>query len=538
MPSGAARWAWAAALAACMAAAGLASVLAGLDVNWDLKNYHFYDAFAFHEGRLAWDVAPAQVQTYHNPLLDLGFYALVREIPSPRIIAFAMAIPAGIAGFLLLRLAAALFPAGMALRWTWIAAAFAIGMTGASGQAVLGTTMNEWPPAMLLMAGLAAIVESIARRGHAPRGAWALAGLAAGLAMGLKLTYGIFALGLVVAAAMRAPWRASLAAALTSGACVVAGLAVTYGFWGTILWREFANPFFPYFNEVFRSPWYEPVAWFDLHFGPRDALQAAFFPFYFAQQSLLVSDVAFRDWRLAALMALALAALARRVADRSGRESAPVLAHPDAWRFVAVFTLASYLAWIRLYGIYRYLVPLEMLSGPLIVACLAYLVRWPLLRALAVAVVAALIVGTTRKGDWGHLPFRGYYFDVAVPEILPGALVIVGPFDPMAYTIPFFRHDARFVSPKNNLLELEQQNLLARRAAGLIATHRGPLYSLDMAPIPRVDPVLAHFGLVRDRASCLRIRSYLDDSSLQVCRVTRAALYDSASARSKEDGKR
>ena len=520
-----------------MAAAGFASVAAGLDVNWDLKNYHYYDAFAFLEGRLGWDVAPAQIQTYHNPLLDLAFYALVREIPSPRIIAFAMALPAGIAGFFLLRMLAALFPAGRPLRWLWIAAAFAIGMTGSSGQAVLGTTMNEWQPAMLLMAGLAAVVESIARRGEASRAALVLAGLAAGLAMGLKLTYGVFALGLVVASAMRMPWRASVSAALLAGLGVLAGLAVPYGFWGAILWREFANPFFPYFNDVFRSPWYEPVAWFDRHFGPRDAVQSVFFPFYFAQQSLLVGEMAFRDWRLAALVALAIAALAHRGLARGHAPAAP-LAHPRAWLFLAAFTLASYLAWLRMYGIYRYLVPLEMLSGPLVVASLLYLVRWRMAGAFAVIIATALLVATTRKGDWGHLPFRGAYFDVAVPEILPRALVVVGPFDPMAYAIPFFRHDARFVSPRNNLLELGQENLLERRAAQLIATHPGPLYSLDMAPFPRVDPVLAHFGLVRERSSCLRIRSYLDDSSLQVCRLARAALYDSASARSKEDGGR
>ena len=520
-----------------MAAAGFASVLAGLDVNWDLKNYHYYDAFAFSEGRIGWDVAPAQIQTFHNPLLDLAFYTLVREIPSPRIIAFAMALPAGIAGFLLLRMLAVLFPAGRPLRWLLIAAAFAIGMTGSSGQAVLGTTMDEWQPAMLLMAGLAVVVESIARRGEAPLAALALAGLAAGLAMGLKLTYGVFALGLVVACAMRMPWRASLSAAAASGAGVLLGLAITYGFWGAILWREFANPFFPYFNDIFRSPWYEPVAWFDRRFGPRDALQALFFPFYFAQASLLVGEIAFRDWRLAALMALALAALARRAFARG---PAPTLALPRdrAWVFLGAFTLASYLAWIKLYGIYRYLVPLEMLSGPLVVGCVLYLVRWPLARAAIVVVLAGLLIGTTRKADWGHLPFRGAYFDVAVPEILPRALVIVGPFDPMAYTIPFFRHDARFVSPKNNLLDLGQQNLLERRAAELIATHPGPLYSLDMGPFPTADPVLAHFGLVRERPTCLRIRSYLDDSSLQVCRLARAALYDSASARSKEDGRR
>jgi hypothetical protein len=47
-----ARWKWATALAACILASGLASVRERLDVNWDLKNYHYYNAHAFLEGRL------------------------------------------------------------------------------------------------------------------------------------------------------------------------------------------------------------------------------------------------------------------------------------------------------------------------------------------------------------------------------------------------------------------------------------------------------------------------------------------------------
>ncbi|HEX4779959.1 MAG TPA: hypothetical protein VH301_04350, partial [Usitatibacter sp.] len=233
------RWAWPIALAACVLAAGFASVAAGLDVNWDLKNYHYYDPFAFLEGRIGWDIAPAQIQTYHNPLLDLAFYVLVREIASPRIVAFAMALPAGVAAFLLLRMLAALFPRTMPGRWLWIGLAFAIGITGSSAQAVLGTTMDEWPPAMLLMAGLAAIAGSTARHRAPSAAALAFAGFAAGLAMGLKLTYGVFALALVVAGAARGAWRESARGAALTGVGVLVGLALTYGFWGAILWREF-----------------------------------------------------------------------------------------------------------------------------------------------------------------------------------------------------------------------------------------------------------------------------------------------------------
>ncbi|HEY2629185.1 MAG TPA: hypothetical protein VGI57_08650 [Usitatibacter sp.] len=517
----AARWAWPAALVACLLAAGLLSVATGLDVNWDLKNYHYYDAYSYLTGRLDWDVAPAQIQTYHNPLLDLGFYALVREIPSPRVIAFAMAMPAGIAAFFLLRMLAALFPPASQARALNIAAAFAIGVTGAASRAVIGSTMNEWPPAMLLIISLTVLVTSIARAGSASIGAMALAGVATGLAVGLKLTYGVFAVALVVAVASFGPWRQRLSSMAITGLCLLAGFIVTYGFWGATLWNEFGNPVFPYFNHIFQSPWWEPEAWFDRNFGPRDSLQAIFFPFFFAQQSRLVSEVAFRDWRLAVLLAIAIFTALRFAIGRLRSPVAATRVESRPWIFLAVFTLAAYLVWLKLYGIYRYLVPLEMLSGPLIVGGILWLLRDRVARRLAVVVLAGLIVGMTRVPDWGRLPFRGAYFDVAVPDIAPRALVIVGPYDPMSYAIPFVRPDARFVSPDNNLLRYSQQNLLARKIRDLIATHDGPLYSLDFRDFNRMGEMLAHFNLARIASTCLPIQSYVDDSAMQVCRLER-----------------
>ena len=513
------RWAWPAALVACLAAAGMLSVATGLDANWDLKNYHAYDAYAFLNDRLTWDAAPAQIQTFHNPLADLGFHALVARIASPRIIAFAMAMPAGIAAFLLLRMLVALFPAAMQGRWGWIAAAFAIGTTGSSGRAVIGSTMNEWPPAMLLMVSLTAIVSSIARRGAPALHALALAGFATGLAMGLKLTYGVFAVALVVALPSFGTWRERTHRAAWTIAFLLAGFLVTYGFWGARLWSEFGNPFFPYFNNVFHSPWWENEAWFDRNYGPRNALEAIFFPFVVMRDYARGGEAPFIDARLAALWiagaAAAVAAFVRRVQASS----------PEArnWIFLATFAAVAYAAWLQLYGIYRYLVPLELLSGPLIVGALVMICRTAAQRAAAIGVVTLALVTTTQPPDLGRLPFRGAYFDVAPPDIAPHSLVILGPYDPMSYAIEFLRADARFVSPNNNFLNYSQRNLLEQRIHALIASHEGPLYSLDLRAHDRLADILEHFGLERVRSTCLPIRSYLDDSAMQLCRLERMA---------------
>ena len=86
-------------LAAAIVAGAVSVLVLGQDANWDLQNYHFYNAWAYVHDRLGWDLAPAQLQTFHNPLVDLPFYAMVAADWPPRWISFALALPAGIGAF-------------------------------------------------------------------------------------------------------------------------------------------------------------------------------------------------------------------------------------------------------------------------------------------------------------------------------------------------------------------------------------------------------------------------------------------------------
>jgi hypothetical protein len=519
-PGSSPRW-WAAVLFACIVIAGLESIRLGMDGNWDLRNYHYYNAYAFLNGRLAWDIAPAMLQTYHNPLLELPFYFLVQADVAPRVISFLLAASTGIAAFFLVRTTLLLFPAGMAGRRTWIAAAIAIGVTGSAGHGVLGTTTNEWPPAALAIAALYVLTSSTVRDGSPSNRALALAGVLAGIAAGLKLTNASYCVGIAFAVMAFGPLRDRLRRAAWVSAFTAAGLVLSYGFWGVALYHEFGNPFFPYFNAIFHSPWWEPVSFFDRNYGPRDALQALFFPFYFATQSRLVGEQPFVDWRFAAMFVLVLACAVKFALTRdrtaAGREVV------NGWRVLCAFALASYLAWLKVFGYYRYLVPVEFISGIVIVGCALYLLKGTNARRWGVAILALALIATTHKPDWGRLEYRKHYLDVAVPELPARSLVIIGVSDPMAYVIPFFRADARFVSPHNNFLRVGQKNLLARRATEVIARHDGPIFALDVVATSTIEESLAPYGLARDLAGCRGITSNHDSNALRVCPVHRVA---------------
>lgn len=74
---------------------GLWSVLLGADSNWDLQNYHLYNAFALLNDKLKTDFAPGGFQSYFNPILDLPYYFAITHLP-PRLVGFLMGTAHGL----------------------------------------------------------------------------------------------------------------------------------------------------------------------------------------------------------------------------------------------------------------------------------------------------------------------------------------------------------------------------------------------------------------------------------------------------------
>lgn len=516
MPKPAAAWA---SLALCILAAGLESLRLGKDGNWDLQNYHFYNAYAFVNSRLLLDVAPAMLQSFHNPLADLPFYAMVRSGLGPRTIELVMAVPAGIGAFFLLALCAALFSRESRGRRICIAAAFIVGITGAAGRGVIGSTMNEWPCAALVMAAVYLVARPLTEGGDVTRKRLAAAGFMAGAAMGLKLTYGSYGLALCIAGASFGSWPARAKRFQYLCAFGAAGLAATYGFWGATLQREFANPFFPYFNGIFQSPWWEPISIHDARYGPKGFVDALAYPFLFAWNGRIADDANFHDLRLAAV--LTLASLCAVVPAWRARAAA-VLAQP-AWRFVAVFMAAAYAAWLAAFGIYRYAIPLELVSGPVLVVLTRALFEPARAQRRAVVIASIVLVATTMKPNWGRLDPGQEYFETSVPPLPAGSLVILEPQRPLAHLAPFFPADARFVAPLSNLLAPGQENLLARRAREVLLGHRGPFFAIDHPDAKAIDELGASYGLRRDEATCVPFEARLAREKLRLCALRRAA---------------
>ena len=54
----------------------------GQDIGFDLRQYHWYNAYAFVTGRHATgiDFLPAGIQSFYDPLIDVPFYLLATAL--------------------------------------------------------------------------------------------------------------------------------------------------------------------------------------------------------------------------------------------------------------------------------------------------------------------------------------------------------------------------------------------------------------------------------------------------------------------------
>lgn len=516
-------------LAGSLAVYAAASLLLKQDANWDLLNYHFYNAYAFLNDRIDYDIAPAQLQSFHNPALDIPFYWLVRAHVHPRIISVLLALPAGIAAFFAYLVIERLFASVPSpTRRLYVLIALGIGVTGTAGVPLIGSTMNDWHGAMFVVIALWLALKSRDAIDRAQR--WSLLGLGglfAGLASGLKPTCAPYAVAIAVALLCTVrPFRGR---AVVDGAvfasAVAGGFAAVAGFWMWSMYEKFGNPLYPYYNDLFKSPWWDEVR-IQSRYAQHSIIDVVSLPFrLFGVNRGLVGEVPLRDWRVPCVFVTALVALAaagvRSKQSVSSDDSQRVRPIDARWSLVVVFWFVSFVLWAIQHSIYRYIVPLELLSGALIVGFLAASFRSRvagIMSGVAIVVLAA----TTRYPGWSRVPFGEAFIDVDAPRIAADSLVLIVEDAPLSFTIPFFDSRVRFVGARNNFNDPWRENLLGTKTRRTIAEHSGPLYSLRFSIDPS-DDVLREYGLKTRRIACQPIRTNVAKEPPVLCELERSS---------------
>ncbi|HZF98685.1 MAG TPA: hypothetical protein VEY92_10685, partial [Pseudoxanthomonas sp.] len=288
----------------------------------------------------------------------------------------------------------------------------------------------------------------------------------------------------------------------------------TAGPWAFYLWQEHGNPTFPYFNQWFQSP----DALFHSHKDEK------FIPHgwdaWLAPLHLLSGSRRFSESRLADPRLL-LGLVALTVWWMQGwRERIGAFPAARVRLCLWVFMAASFLVWVKLYGIYRYLFALELICS---VCLIGVITQWRPSRfprtLLVVAVLVLVLIALTNPPGWGRNSFSTPMVDVRLPRVPPNALVIQANDQPLGYAAAFLPRTVPTVSIRNNFMEPTRCTRLQSRAEARIRMHEGPLYLLRELPEhPRGEEAYRAYGLSAGGA-CLPVYSNL--SRLELCPLTR-----------------
>ncbi len=135
-----------------------------------------------------------------------------------------------------------------------------------------------------------------------------------------------------------------------------------------------------------------------------------------------------RDPRFALAYVALIAAGLRAILPNRPRLDPRVL---GLWLFFAV----SYLGWLIGFSILRYAMPLEVLSGVVMVTSLRYIVPAPLSpRVFALALVGCIVA--TRPISWGRIGYDQDLVEAPAPTLPPDAVVfMVGA--PIGFVVPY-----------------------------------------------------------------------------------------------------
>jgi hypothetical protein len=522
---------------------GVYSLMQGADSNWDVRNYHLYNAFALLHGKMAIDLAPAGMQSYFNPLLDVPYYLMAMHLPA-MLVGFVMGVLQGLNFVLLLgvcRLVFADLPEQERYRTPfWLALA---GCFTANFMSGIGNSMGDNTTSLFCLGALLIVMTVWSRLAEVSARVLltvAIGGVISGLGAGLKLTTVVYSVALC-GGLLFAPISsvARLRVAFVFGVGVLLGLAATGGYWFLELWRLYGNPVYPQYSAIFPSALTSSVGAVDTKWLPSSIWEALVFPFVFSINPHRVGQVELHQAIWAAAYVVfwwwVIATLVRR------RNGVSVPGLPSSARYVVAYVAIGYLVWMKAFSIQRYLVAIELCVPLFIYLLLTQVLARRAARNVARVLLVLSSIGVLIGGahSWGHEPWAKKMFVADVPQ-LPAAqtttVLLTAGDPPLGWLVPMFPDTVAFATVRSAFPQARPA--YDNKIHDIVRTRGGPVYALipgywtggredaakDSAELAESGQALADYGFLLDTGSCRTFQAHIGKGvyPYQWCRVASA----------------
>ncbi len=424
----------------------------GADINWDLLNYHFYNGYLYLHGKLI-SGSLATIQSYLDPLLNSFYYILISSLTPLQanlIIAALQSISIS-----LIFILSMIFLENQSFIPKFIAS-FAIAVSSILGPAYwseIGGTMSDTLLASLVIISILFVVKALKINISTKRRFIyiSLAGLSVGVASGLKFTNMVYALAIFIVMAImffvvKFKFKDKIAILILFSLTATVSFLVVYGPIGWLLWENFKNPIFPYFNNIFRSDYVAPFAIRDGRWFPQSLWGYITLPFQFCvyhhpvpnATHLIGMEIPFRTFLFAAIFIVFPFYIIQRYRQNSTstNEGYDVM-------FIVLFFVVAFVIWEVMFSYYRYLAVLEIIAPLTLLVMLLSIVNKRYKNEYSIMVFALVILIMAAldfpRANWGREPFKDTYFGITKKTFAEynNSLIVVG-HAPMGFILPYF----------------------------------------------------------------------------------------------------
>ena len=510
-------------------ACGAYAVLIGQDINWDLLNYHLYNPYSFLNDRVSTDLGPAGVQSWFSPMLDLLYYGAATHL-NPKLVGFLLGFLQGLNFLLIYKIAGHILQIYPDKRLYSLLLALA-GVLTVGFQAEIGTTLHDSLVALFPLTSLWIILTAISH--VRDTGKWpvyrlgAVAGLIAGIGIGLKLVVAIFALGLCVALlVLPLKWLNRFKLTLFFGIPVLLGMFIVGGYWMFKMWQLYGNPLFPQFNHIFKGELATAVSMRDTRFLPTTLFDKVFFPVIFTIDPYRVAEWIYKQysWLCAyiALLGFALAKLWFYISSDTTRRPW----NPEASYLLAFFCI-SYFLWLNIFGIYRYLIVLELLIPLLLFVIITHILKTRHAHRVALSLIVVLTaVNLPGAPTWGRTEWADTVYRIESSRLNtgpePAVVYLAG--QPLGYIVPALDIETPFIQVIPNFFISEAY---WDRAKMLTSDRDGESFIVfeteNELITGRTEHAMAKLGLSIDETTCDMLVAYLGQARAEYryCQVNK-----------------
>lgn len=391
-----------------LVAGGCASLVLRYELLWDFANYHYYNPWAFLNDRWMYDIAPAGINTFFNPLLDIPLYLLIQNFNDyPNFIIFIQGLWSGAAAFMAFQLAKIFFGFNTWKGRVQTFLAVAIGVTSWPFFMQIGTSTNEMPIALMVMFSWWLLFKEITSEKSINAKSFFISGLVLGAAAGLKLTAATYCvstgISLILCYKMFKPFPKLIGLFILGG---IVGFLITNGFWMWRLWQTFENPVFPLLNNIFKSEWFDERSYRDDTYLPKDIWGYIFYPIYHAAAKFRTDGEVVADYRGIITYFIAFGYIINYLRTKSIKSSKLNI-------FLYVICFVSFLVWMISFSIFRYHIPISVLQGMIIVMAIFYFLtmraslQQSLYISVCIIILYSLLSTPYYSDDWGK--YKKYY---------------------------------------------------------------------------------------------------------------------------------